>query len=130
MSRTTAITKGVLVSVEVQYKEQHSNPHLSRFVFFYNITIENFGNAPVQLLRRCWTIFEGSGIKRVIEGEGVVGEQPIIEANGRYQYGSWCPTQNTIGYMEGYYLMRDDEDGVFFEALIPRFQLIQPVRLN
>lgn len=130
MSKTTAITKGVLVSVEVVYQPQHSNPRISRFVFSYNVTIENLTKTPIQLLRRHWIIFESNGTKREVEGAGVVGEQPIIQPNEIYQYTSWCPIQNRMGYMEGTYLVKEEMYGDFIEVEIPRFQLIQPDQLN
>lgn len=130
MSKTTAITKGVLVSVEVTYQSQHSNPRISRFVFSYNVTIENLTKTPIQLLRRHWIIFESNGTKREVEGAGVVGDQPIIQPNEIYEYTSWCPIQNRVGYMEGTYLVKEEMSGDFFEVKIPRFQLIQPDQLN
>lgn len=130
MQKTTAITKGVLVSVEVIYQPEHSNPRISRFVFSYNVVIENLSKVPVQLLRRHWIIFESNGTKREVEGAGVIGEQPIIQPNERFQYTSWCPIQNKIGYMEGSYLMKNEETEEVFEAEIPRFHLIPPNQLN
>lgn len=130
MTKTTAITKGVLVSVEVTYQPHQSDPRISRFVFSYRVTIENLTKTAIQLLRRHWIIFESNGTKREVEGAGVIGEQPIIQPNEIFQYTSWCPIQHRIGYMEGTYLVKEDIHGDFFEVTIPRFQLVQPDQLN
>ena len=130
MSKTTAITKDVSVSVEVKYQHQHSNTQISRFVFSYKVTIQNLSKSAVQLLRRHWIIFESNGIKREVKGEGVIGEQPIIYPNEVFEYSSWCPIQNNLGYMEGIYLMKDIHTNNLFEVEIPRFQLIEPTQLN
>lgn len=130
MSKSTAITNDISVSVEVIYQPKHSNLELSQFIFSYNVTIKNLGNSTVQLLRRHWIIFESNATKREVKGEGVVGEFPILLPNETYSYTSWCPIQNTLGYMEGVYLMKDIETNTFFEVKIPRFQLVETAQLN
>lgn len=126
----TAITLGVKISVETTYQEEHSNPGNGHFMFAYRITIENLTDQPVQLKRRQWFIFDSNGTERDIEGEGVVGEQPIIEPGGTHSYVSGCNLSTDIGSMSGNYLMnrlRDDRD---FIVTIPDFELIVPYRLN
>jgi|AntRauTorckE5430_2_1112549.scaffolds.fasta_scaffold19909_2 ApaG protein len=130
MSKTTAITKDVSVSVEVQFQQKHSNIKLSKYVFSYNITIKNLGKSTIQLLRRHWIIFESNGTKREMKGEGVIGEFPILLPDETYTYSSWCPIQNTLGYMEGVYLMKDIDKNTSFDVVIPRFQLIVNSKLN
>ena len=75
----TTITDGVKVSVETQFQPEYSNPQGDHFMFAYKINIENLSDTTVQLLRRHWDIFDSNGIHREVEGEGVVGEQPVIE---------------------------------------------------
>jgi ApaG protein len=130
MSKTTAITKDVSVSVEVIYQPKHSNIERSQYAFSYNVTIKNLGKSTVQLMRRHWIIFESNATKREVKGEGVIGEFPIIMPNETYSYSSWCPIQNTLGYMEGVYLMKDIETNALFDIAIPRFQLIVSSKLN
>jgi ApaG protein len=130
MSKTTAITKDVSVSVEVVYQPKHSNIELSQYLFSYNVTIKNLGKSTVQLLRRHWIIFESNATKREVKGEGVIGEFPIILPNETYSYSSWCPIQNMLGYMEGVYLMKDIATDTLFDVTIPRFQLIVSSQLN
>lgn len=130
MSKSTAVTKDISVSVEVIYQPKHSNVEISQYVFSYNVTIKNLGKSTVQLLRRHWIIFESNATKREVRGEGVIGEFPIILPNETYSYSSWCPIQNTLGYMEGVYLMKDIETNELFDVAIPRFQLVETAQLN
>ena len=130
MFKFSAITKGVLVSVKVVFEAEHSNANIPKYVFSYQVTITNNSDFPIQLLRRHWVIYQSNGTKKEIEGAGVVGEQPIIYPNNSFQYTSWCPIQNQIGYMEGSYMIKIERTGDFFEVEIPRFHLIEPTLLN
>jgi len=130
MSKFNAITKGVSVSVEVVFEAEHSNSDLPKYVFSYQVTIANNGDFPIQLLRRHWIIYQSNGTKKEVEGAGVVGRQPIIQSGDSFQYTSWCPIQESIGYMEGSYMIKNELTGDFFEVEIPRFHLIEPNLLN
>ena len=68
----TTTTKGIRISVETIYKHEYSDPENNKHVFAYRITIENQNDFSVQLLRRHWKIFDSNGIKREVEGEGVL----------------------------------------------------------
>lgn len=125
-----AITKDVKVSVETFYQESASHPDSGHFVFAYRITIENHGENTLKLLRRHWHIVEGSGEKREVEGEGVVGQQPVIEPGRRHQYISGCNLQSEMGKMYGTYLMERQMDGTTFEVEIPEFYMIVPYKYN
>lgn len=126
----SAITQDIKVSVEAHFKESFSNPKLSKFLFSYDVFIENFNSFPVKLLSRHWNIFDSFGGSRVVEGMGVIGKQPIIEPNGSYHYTSWCPLESEIGYMDGNYYFLNVETQESFEVLIPRFELISPLIQN
>lgn len=126
----TLITKGIKVSVETFFQNGHSNPAEDRFIHAYRITIENLGLDSVQLLRRHWIIFDSSGEIREVEGEGVIGQQPILEPNGTHQYVSLCNLQTTIGKMYGSYEMLNLSTGKTFDVDIPKFDLIVPFVLN
>ncbi len=84
------ITEGVKISVETTYQPEYSNPVNEHFMFAYKIQIENLGDYAVQLLSRHWVIFDSNGTKREVEGEGVVGLQPIIEPGQNHEYVSGC----------------------------------------
>ncbi len=126
----TLITNGIKVSVETFFQNGHSNPAEDRFIHAYRITIENLGSDSVQLLRRHWIIFDSSGEIREVEGEGVIGQQPILEPSGAHQYVSLCNLQTTIGKMHGSYEMLNLSTGKTFDVEIPKFDLIAPFVLN
>jgi len=126
----TAITLGVKISVETTYQDDHSDPGNNHFMFAYRITIENLTDYTVQLKRRQWFIFDSNGIQREVEGEGVVGEQPVIEPGESHSYVSACNLNTDMGSMSGNYMMNRLADNKDFIVDIPEFELIVPYRLN
>ena len=124
------LSSGIKVSVRVRFKEEYSEPDRNYFVFFYRITIENYNEFEVQLLRRHWDIFDSNGIKTVVEGEGVVGEKPILAPGELFSYESACNLESGIGRMHGFYQMMRTESGELFNAEIPEFILEVPYMLN
>lgn len=120
-----ATTAGVTVRVSVSYLAEQSEPARGRWFWAYHIRIENAGGAPVQLLTRHWIITDGRGARHTVEGEGVVGEQPLIQPGGSYDYVSGCPLPTGTGSMQGSYRMVA-EDGRMFDVAIPRFALTAP----
>ncbi len=126
----TLITKDIKISVEAFYSEEYSKPSLREFVFTYQVTIQNLGAFTVQLLNRHWFIFDTAGFLREVQGDGVVGEQPILQPGESYNYQSWSNLSTEIGKMYGYYTMRETARKQQFKALIPEFDLIAPFKLN
>lgn len=126
----TKITEGVKVSVETIYQPEYSNPVNEHFMFAYRVKIENMGDYTVQLMSRKWSIFDSNGTKRQVEGEGVVGQQPIIEPGENHEYVSGCNLKTDIGTMKGSYEMVRVVDGQKFQVKIPEFQLIALYKLN
>ena len=126
----TEITKGIRVSVNTSYREDFSDPDKLHFLFSYHIVIENQNEFAVQLLRRHWYIFDSSSEQTEVEGEGVVGEQPMLQPGDIYEYESACNLSTDVGKMHGTYTMVRQSDGAYFEVLIPEFQLIVPYKLN
>jgi ApaG protein len=118
-------THGVTVRVSVSYLPEQSEPARGRWFWAYHIRLENEGDATVQLLARQWVITDGRGARHSVEGEGVVGEQPLIEPGASYDYVSGCPLATPTGAMEGSYRMIS-EDGAHFDVAIPRFSLLAP----
>ncbi|MCB9477010.1 MAG: Co2+/Mg2+ efflux protein ApaG [Deltaproteobacteria bacterium] len=118
----TAVTNNVRITVQTQYSADHSAPPY-RYFFAYHVTIANEGEAPVQLLSRRWVIKDANGRVQVVEGPGVVGEQPRILPGESYEYTSGCPLPTAYGEMKGWYRMVDD-DGDSFNAIIPTFKMI------
>lgn len=126
----TAITEGVKISVETVYQDEHSNPTNEHFMFAYRISVENLSDCTIQLMRRKWFIFDSNGTIREVEGEGVVGQQPIIEPGDSYSYVSGCNLKTDIGSMRGNYTMHNLVQETSFKVEIPEFQLIASYKLN
>ena len=126
----TKTTMGVTVSVSTNYLPDYSSPLQQHFVFAYKITIQNNSEYTVKLLRRHWHIFDSNGVVREVEGEGVVGQQPVLEPGESHQYVSGCNLKTNIGKMNGTYLFERLMDGKQFQVSIPDFTLIVPYKLN
>lgn len=118
------------VSVETEFQPEYSNPAQHHFVFTYRITIENKSDKTIQLLSRYWTIYDSTYPIRQVEGEGVVGKQPILEPGQQHQYVSGCNLRSGMGKMMGYYTMEKIIDGQQFVVNIPQFTMIVPFKLN
>jgi ApaG protein len=125
----SATTSDVTVRVSVSFLPEQSEPAKGRWFWAYHVRIENGGRGSVQLISREWTIVDGRGGRHQVAGEGVVGEQPVIEPGGSFDYVSGCPLATPTGFMEGRYLMTDDA-GHGFAVIIPRFHLTAPTVTN
>jgi ApaG protein len=126
----SAITDNVKVIIETAFKPDALNHPNGEFLFAYRVSIENYSDSTIQLIRRHWFITESSGLRREVEGVGVIGEQPIIEPNAFHQYISYCNIKSEIGKMSGNYTMIRLHDAYKFKILIPEFQMVVPYRLN
>lgn len=122
---SSATTREITVRVSVSYLPEQSEPGRGRWFWAYHIRIENGGAAAVQLLARHWVITDGRGARHSVEGEGVVGEQPLIEPGASYDYVSGCPLATPTGSMQGSYRMIG-ADGALFDVVIPTFALVAP----
>ena len=120
-----AETRGIIVRVSVSYLPEQSEPQRGRWFWAYHVRLENEGEQAVQLLTRHWIITDGRGGRHSVEGEGVVGEQPLLTPGGSFDYVSGCPLTTPSGVMEGRYHMIV-EDGSAFDVEIPRFALLAP----
>jgi ApaG protein len=126
----TEITKGVKVIVETEYQPAYSSPSQYHYVFTYKIKIENQSEFTIQLKRRHWYIHDAGFVIREVEGEGVVGQQPLLEPGESHQYVSGCNLKSGLGKMTGTYQMERIVDGVAFMVNVPEFVMIAPLRLN
>jgi len=125
----TAVTRDIRITVETGYQEDVSGKH-EQHVYAYRITIENHSHRQVRLLRRHWFIIDSTHPKQEVEGEGVVGLQPIINPGKLHQYVSGCSLNSEFGKMYGEYLMEYTDNGQRFPVTIPEFYLISPYRNN
>lgn len=124
------ISGGVKIIVETYYQAEYSNPVNSEFMFAYKITIENNNEFSVKLLRRHWHIYDSNGSLREVEGEGVVGIQPIIAPGASYQYISGCNLRSEIGKMQGTYLLENQNNRKTFNVAVPSFEMHAPFKMN
>jgi ApaG protein len=126
MSRgSLCTTHGLSVQVEPRYLPQNSDPSKNNFVFAYHITIRNGSIRTATLRKRRWLIIDADGDRNVVEGDGVVGQQPTLEPGDTYEYTSFCPLETRWGTMEGAFLM-EDPDGERFEINVGRFFFVGP----
>ena len=125
----TETTNSIRVTVAPEYLEEHSEPTKNNYAFAYTVTIENLGELTVQLLRRHWLVNSGGAEYMQVKGDGVVGEQPVLEAGDGFRYSSGTVIKDPVGSMAGAYTFRTD-DGALFEVKIPRFDLIFPHLLH
>ncbi len=126
----TKVTQGIKISVDVRYIQEFSNPLKNYYLFVYHIRIENESDFTYQLISRRWNIFDSNGEWRVVEGEGVVGEQPVLEPGQSFEYESSCNLKTDFGAMQGNYIMKRIVDGELISVQIPEFQLVTPQKLN
>ena len=116
------LTNDIRVTVRPVYVPDRSSPDAEQFVFAYFVRIENVGEQAARLLSRRWLIHDSMGEDTVVEGDGVVGEQPLLAPGQIHEYQSFCVLKSPSGWMEGEYLF-ERPDGSQFQAQIPRFDL-------
>jgi len=120
-----AKTQNIKVSVRPYFLESESDPANNHYFWAYNVQIENDGLETVQLVARKWVISDVNGNVETVEGEGVVGEQPILEPGSSFEYTSGCPLDAPSGIMHGHYAMMTP-DGRELIVQVPAFSLDLP----
>lgn len=126
----TLSTCGVTVSVNPEFESGLSSFLDQVFFFKYTVLIENNSNNIIQLVSRRWEVYDTLDYKKIIEGAGVVGEQPILKPGEKYTYTSGCELKSEIGLMKGLYKFKNVNTYQNFEVLIPEFNLISDGKLN
>lgn len=126
---SVATTRGIRVSVESRYVPQHSSTREKRYSFAYHVEIKNESKETLQLWQRHWIITHEDGTVEEVRGQGVVGEQPVLEPGQSFAYTSGCTLPSPRGTMEGTYEFRAGGNPVFL-AEIGRFALELPYSLN
>lgn len=119
-------TEGIRVEVSPRFSLADSDPEEGTFVFSYTINMANEGEATAQLLFRHWHIHDAAGDDSLVDGEGVVGEQPVLAPGETHEYKSYCVLRSPVGFMEGHYTFVR-EDGEEFKVEVPRFHLNGPL---
>lgn len=128
-TQTDEQLNNVLVKVRTRYVDEQSEPDSERYVFVYHVTITNQGGQSARLMTRHWVITNGHQEIQEVRGDGVVGEQPLLEPGDSHEYTSGTVLETPVGSMEGSYQMIA-EDGSYFDASIPRFTLSVPHSLH
>jgi len=129
ISMYETVTNGIRVSVEPAYLEDQSDPEAQHFVWSYTVRIDNISTDPVCLRSRHWQITDESGRTEEVIGDGVVGEQPVIEPGEGFEYTSGAPLSTPSGVMVGSYQM-ETPTGDSFDVAIPAFSLDSPYEIR
>ena len=124
------VTNGIKISVKTNFEGSHYQNHRIYYSFSYSITIENQSNDSVQLISRHWDIFDSLKNTEIVEGEGVIGEKPILKPKKSYTYSSYCNLTSQTGSMRGFFNMINFTSTKRFKVNIPSFQLNVPAILN
>ena len=119
----------IKIDVVTEYIDGQSDPDEYRYAFAYTITIVNEGAVSAKLISRHWIITDSDGKVQEVRGQGVVGEQPLLEPGQGFRYSSGAILETPVGTMQGSYQMRA-EDGVEFVAPIAAFRLAKPGMLH
>lgn len=120
-----AVTRQIEVTVEPSFLPERSSVENCQYFWSYTIVITNAGDETVQLRTRHWIITDASGRRQEVRGEGVVGEQPVLEPGQRFEYTSGVPLATASGFMAGRYQMVT-ASGEPFEIDVPAFSLDSP----
>ncbi|NQV85336.1 MAG: Co2+/Mg2+ efflux protein ApaG [Rhodospirillales bacterium] len=118
-------TEAITIIVEPFYLDEQSEPADSHYVWAYHVRIENNGANTVQLMTRHWRITDSLGNVQEVRGDGVIGEQPVLDPGGSFEYTSGTPLSTPSGIMAGTYQM-ETPGGKRFDVIIPAFSLDSP----
>jgi ApaG protein len=93
-------TNGIKVETNPNFQQKNNE----KYIFSYKIEITNETEKTVQLKSRFWEIYEKqTETYRMVEGEGVVGQQPILKPGESHQYESYCDFNHPEGTMKGHF---------------------------
>lgn len=130
MTMITLITSGVQITVSTKFRSDLSDLIGANFFFNYQIEIENTNDFQIQLISREWYIFDSLNEARYVSGDGVIGEQPVLQPGEKYVYTSGCDLGSDIGMMKGFYTFKNLLDEDVFQVFVPTFKLEHPGKLN
>jgi ApaG protein len=109
---------------EVVFSPELDSTDERPFPFLYTITIHNRSGVAVTIKARKWVVTEADGTQVVVEGDGVVGQNPRIEPGERFTYNSYHIV-GSDSTAQGCYLAVLD-DGSHVCAKIPQFVMKLP----
>jgi len=126
----SATTAAIEISVWPEFLDSKSSAVGDLFIWAYHVRIDNKSSDTIQLMSRYWRIIDEKGIIQEVNGEGVIGEQPLIAPGGTYQYSSGIHLRYPSGIMSGKYQMQKIANNAIFEVTIPTFSLDVPTIKN
>tara|TARA_Y200000002_G_scaffold378676_1_gene386518 strand:- start:947 stop:1339 length:393 start_codon:yes stop_codon:yes gene_type:complete len=118
-------TNGITVTVKPYFLDDQSSPQEGHYVWAYQVNIKNSSSNTIKLNHRNWVIIDANGKIMNIQGEGVVGEFPVLQPGESFEYTSGTPLKTTNGFMQGFYLMSQN-NGEQLKIDIPTFSLDSP----
>lgn len=92
--------------------------------FVYFISIFNDSAVSLTIHARKWVVIEDGGETTVVEGDGVVGQQPTIKPGEHFSYNSYHVIGNSASVSGAFFAQTDDGGWVY--ARIPKFRLEVP----
>lgn len=124
------VTRGIKISVKTRFEGTFYRDYKMHFAFAYIITIENQSKDAVQLTDRHWSIKDSLSRIEHVDGEGVIGQKPILKPGESHTYQSGCLLNSPFGNMSGHYTMINFSTARQFSVIIPCFKLSAPFALN
>lgn len=124
------ITQGIKVSVKTTFEGTFYKNHRINYAYAYQVTIENTSKDTVQLLSRYWKIFDSLNNVEEVQGEGVIGQKPVLKPGQAHSYSSGCLLLSPIGSMQGHYNMVNFTTTKKFKVAIPTFRLSAASAMN
>ena len=118
------VTNGIKISVNSNFEGTSYRNYRLYYAFSYQVTIENQSNETVQLLDRCWKIYDSLNNTEIVKGSGVIGKKPVLKPSQKHTYQSNCYLTSPIGAMKGHYNMVNFATTKTFKVYIPTFQLM------
>jgi len=93
--------------------------------FVYFISIHNGSDRTITIKGRKWVVTNSRNEVLVIEGDGVVGEFPVLRPGEKFSYNSRHILDTTRAIAQGSYL-GVDEQGARVVVRIPTFEMVVP----
>lgn len=109
---------------DVIYMPSLDAPQDKPHPFVYFISIHNDSPVPVTIRGRKWVVHEDEGEVAVVEGDGVVGQTPIIEPGGYFSYNSYHVVASGAKASGAFF--GETALGEWIFARIPEFRLEVP----
>ena len=119
----------IIINAVSEYIPELSNNEGLNFCYLYEVSIENKSNHKIKLLTRHWDIYDALGNQKQVDGDGVVGQHPVISPGEIFKYKSYCPLETEFGCMSGFYTFKN-ENGKVLKVPIPQFPLVLEKIIN